>query len=464
MLELPGFSRRINPRAVSAYLAFNSIPTPMTIFEEARKLPAGTTLAWEEGQLTQRRFADARPLPADRVRRGPAGPLAAELRETLRDSVRAHLVADVPVGVLLSGGVDSAGLTALAAEETGERVRTFSIGFEEASFDELEKARLVARRYGTDHHELVLRPDAAELLPNLVAAFDEPFGDSSAVPTYLVSELASGEVKVALSGEGGDELFGGYHTYVADLIAPRVGRAAALAAPLVEALPSSDRKVSFDYRAKRFVRAANLPPLERHHAWKEIFSAEQRAAILADGADGWDPVDLYRDRYSETEGAEPLARLQDVDLGIYLVDDLLVKTDRSSMAHSLELRVPFLDQRVADFALSLATPLKVRGFAKKRLLRRAFAPLVPTEILRGRKQGFSIPLAAWLRGPLEPFARDVLSPATLTRQGLFDPAAVSPLLDRHCTGREDLSRQLWGLMAFTLWFDRQAGAGSASSV
>jgi asparagine synthase (glutamine-hydrolysing) len=466
MLEQPGFSRAIDPRALSAYLAFNSIPAPLTIFSAARKLPPGSALAWQDGELSESRYARPAPVPAAQVRRGPEDALAAELRETLADSVRAHLVADVPVGVLLSGGVDSAALAALAAAESGAGVKTFSIGFEEGSFDELERARLVAERYRTEHHELVLRPDAAELLPELVGAFDEPFGDSSAVPTYLVSRLAAGEVKVALSGEGGDELFGGYYTYVADLLAPRLGGLAALAAPLVEALPSSDRKVSFDYKAKRFVRAARLPPLERHHAWKEIFSASQRAALLADGPKthvyrgksahrpGWDPVDLYRERYAETEGAEPLARLQDVDLGIYLVDDLLVKTDRSSMAHSLELRVPFLDNRVADFALGLATPLKVRRLAKKRLLRQALAPLLPAEILRAPKQGFSIPLAGWLRGPLQPFAREVLSPATLTRQGCLDPATVTRLLERHCSEREDLSRQLWGLMAFTLWHDR----------
>ena len=467
MLEHPGFSREIDPRAVAAYLAFNSIPAPLTIFAEARKLAPGTLLSWRDGELSERRYARPRPVAAERVRRRPAAGLADELRETLRDSVRAHLVADVPVGVLLSGGVDSAGLAALAAGEEGAGVKTFSVGFEEASFDELDRARLVARRYGTDHHEIVLRPDAVELLPKLVEAFDEPFGDSSALPTYLVSELAAANVKVALSGEGGDELFGGYYTYVADLLAARVGRFAPLAAPLVEALPSSDAKVSFDYKAKRFVRAARLPPLERHHAWKEIFSSGQRTALLADGPEsgdidrfearrhgGWDPLDLYRERYAETAGAEPLARLQDVDLGIYLVDDLLVKTDRSSMAHSLELRVPFLDNEVADFALGLATPLKVRGLAKKRLLRRALAPLLPREILRAPKQGFSIPVAAWLRGPLQGYARDLLSPANLERQGCFDPAAVGALLDSHCAGREDLSRQLWGLMAFTLWFDR----------
>jgi asparagine synthase (glutamine-hydrolysing) len=456
MLEQPGFSREIEPRAVAAFLAFNSIPAPLTIFAEARKLPAGTLAVWRDGELTQRRYARPEPVLAKQARRRPQGELAGELRETLRDSVRAHLVADVPVGVLLSGGVDSAGLVALAAGEQADPVKTFSVGFEEASFDELDRARLVATRYGTEHHEIVLRPDAVELLPKLVEAFDEPFGDSSALPTYLVSELAAGEVKVALSGEGGDELFGGYYTYVADLLAARVGRLAALAAPLAERLPSSDAKVSLDYKAKRFARGAHLPPLERHHAWKEIFSRELQAALLGPRDPGWDPVDLYRERYAETAGAEPLARLQDVDLGIYLVDDLLVKTDRSSMAHSLELRVPFLDNEVAAMALGLSTPLKVRGLAKKRLLRQALAPLLPKEVLRGPKQGFSIPVAAWLRGPLQPFARETLSAETLARQGWLDPATVAAQLDAHCSGREDLSRQLWGLIAFTLWFDRYA--------
>jgi asparagine synthase (glutamine-hydrolysing) len=457
MLEQPGFSREIDPQAVAAYLAFNSIPAPLTIFAEARKLPPGHLLSWEAGEIAIRRYARPGPVAADQVARGSEAEMAGELREVLDDSIRAHLVADVPVGVLLSGGVDSGGIAALASAHASEPVRTFSIGFEESGFDELDRARLVARRYGTDHHELILRPDAVDLLPKLVEAFDEPFGDSSALPTYLVSELAAGHVKVALSGEGGDELFGGYYTYVADLLARRVGRLAALAQPLAEALPSRSDRVGFDYKAKRFARAAaNSDPLERHHAWKEIFSGERRAALVGAGGSAWDPVDLYRERYAETAGAEPLARMQDVDLGIYLVDDLLVKTDRLSMAHSLELRVPFLDPKVAEFAMALPTRMKVRGFAKKRLLRRALEPLLPREVVHGRKQGFSIPLAAWLRGPLEPWAREVLAPATLERQGLLEPAAVAPLLDRHCSGREDLSRQIWGLMALTLWFDRYA--------
>jgi asparagine synthase (glutamine-hydrolysing) len=462
LMRQPGFSRDVDLDALEAFLAFNSIPAPLTIFTESRKLPAGHLLIAEGGEVESRRYARPRPVQAPEVRDDSGKDLEAELRHRLRDSVRAHLVSDVPVGVLLSGGIDSSALTALAAEESSERVNTFSIGFEESSFDELEQARLVADRYGTDHHELVLRPDAVELLPRLVEAFDEPFADSSALPTYLVSQLAAGSVKVALSGEGGDELFGGYYTYVADVLAPRLGPLAPALAPIVRRLPSSSAKASFDYKAKRFVNGARLPPLERHHAWKEIFSEDARAELLAGGGHRRsDPLDVYRERYRETDGAEPLARLQDVDLGIYLVDDLLVKTDRASMAHSLEARVPFCDQAVADLALALPRRHRVRGFAKKRLLRRAVAPLLPRSIIQGRKQGFSIPVAAWLRGELEPFAREVLSTETVARQGYFRPEAVTRLIDDHGARREDLSRQIWGLLAFTLWVERYAREPSA---
>jgi asparagine synthase (glutamine-hydrolysing) len=464
LLRQPGFGVEIDPDALQAFLAFNSIPAPLTIYKEARKLPAGHLLIWEQGNARLACYARPGPVPADAVRGDPAGRLAGELRDRLRDSVRAHLVADVPVGVMLSGGVDSSALAALAAGETSGQLRTFSIGFEESSFDELAGARRVAEIYGTEHHELVVQPDAVELLPKLVDAFDEPFADSSALPTYLVSELASGSVKVALSGEGGDELFGGYYTYVADSIPPWLGRAARAFSPLVEALPSSSSKVSFDYKAKRFVRAAHLPVLERHHAWKEIFSADARAALLtSDKARDSDPLDVYRARYEETRGAEQLARLQDVDLGIYLVDDLLVKTDRASMAHSLEARVPFLDSAVADFALSLPARHKVRGFAKKRLMRRAVAPLLPKSIVHGRKKGFSAPIAGWLRGQMEGFARDALSAETISRHGYFDPGAVSRLIDDHVAGREDFSRQIWGLLSFTLWCERRASGHPVAS-
>jgi asparagine synthase (glutamine-hydrolysing) len=439
--------------ALEAFLAFNSIPAPYSIFRDVRKLPAGHVLVWENGEVSLERYARPGPVAEPGLRDGDEAELVEELRARLRDSVRAHLLSDVPVGVLLSGGVDSAALAALAAQETTEPVHTFTIGFAERSFDERADARLVAERYGTEHHELLVRPEPQLLLRALAEAFDEPFADSSALPTYLVSQLAAEHVKVALSGEGGDELFGGYYTYVADLVSDRLAPLARAVRPLVEALPASTRKASLDYKAKRFVRAAHLPPLERHHGWKEIFSAEARAELTG-RRPTFDPVDVYRRRYAETAGAPQLARLQDVDFGVYLVDDLLVKTDRASMAHSLEARVPFLDPLVTNLAFALPTRLKVRGLAKKVLLRKAAEPLLPAEVVHGRKRGFSIPAAAWLRGELEPFARETLAPGNLQRQGFFQAQPITRLLDEHVAGREDWSRQLWGLLAFTLWYER----------
>jgi asparagine synthase (glutamine-hydrolysing) len=449
--ELDALPRgEIDLDALDAFLTFNAIPAPLSIFREIRKLPPGYTLTWQDGRIALARFARPGPLPP---RHGEdEAELVEECRARLRDSVRAHLIADVPVGVLLSGGVDSGALAALAAQESSEPVRTFSIGFEDASFDELEGARAVASRYGTRHRELVLKPDAALLLPALAAAFDEPFADSSALPTYLVSKLAAEDVKVALSGEGGDELFGGYYTYVADQLAERIGPLASLSRPLVERLPTSTRRVSFDYKAKRFARAAHLPPLERHHGWKEIFSPDARAELTGREST-FDPLGTQRRRFAETEGHELVTRLQDVDLGFYLVDDLLTKTDRASMAWSLEARVPFLDTVVTNFAFSLPVRHKVRGFAKKRLLRRAVEPLLPREVVHGRKRGFSIPAAAWLRGGLEPFARATLSADTLRRHGLLRHDIATRLIDDHVDGRADYSRQIWGLLAFTLWFE-----------
>jgi asparagine synthase (glutamine-hydrolysing) len=437
--------------ALEAFLTFNVVPGPLSIYQDIRKLLPGHTLSWQNGRTSIERYARTGPLPARHDE--DEGELLEECRARLRDSVRAHLIADVPVGVLLSGGVDSGALTAFAAEESSDAVRTFSIGFEEASFNELDGARAVAQRYGTVHRELTLRPDAALLLPALADAFDEPFADSSALPTYLVSKLAAEDVKVALSGEGGDELFGGYYTYVADLLAERFGPLAARARPLADLLPSSARKASFDYRLKKFTRAASLPPLDRHHAYKEIFSPDVRAELTGRTSE-FDPLTGYRERFAATEGFELLTRLQDVDFGLYLVDDLLTKTDRASMAWSLEARVPFMDTVVSNFAFSLPAKHKVRGFSKKRLLRKALEPLLPREIVHAKKRGFSIPAAAWLRGELEPFARETLAHDTLRRQGYLQPEAVTRLIDDHVSGREDLSRQLWGLLAFTLWHER----------
>ncbi len=465
LLRLPDFSREIDLEAVEAFLAFSFVPAPLSIFREARKLPPACVLTWdpELGSVEIERFASTAPAQAGELRGESEEELAEELRERLRDSVQAHLIADVPVGVLLSGGVDSCALAALAAESAG-RVSTFTIGFEDRGFDERDLARLVAERYGTDHHELLVRPDAAELLPALSTAFDEPFADSSAIPTYLVSQLARRHVKVALSGEGGDEFFGGYNYYAGHGLAHRLAPAARLLRPLVERLPTSTGKPSsFDWKAKRFVRSAGLSTLERHYAWKSVFTPEERSElVLPDRRSALDPLEILRPHYEQAEGAEELARVMGIDLAVFLVDDMLVKTDRASMAHSLEARVPILDPVVAELALALPSRLKVRGLAKKRLLRRAVAPLLPREILEGEKRGFVPPIGAWLSGELRDLTREVLSPGNLRRQGLFRPELATRLLEDHAARRADNSRKIWALLTFSLWHERYAD-GSASS-
>jgi asparagine synthase (glutamine-hydrolysing) len=437
LLALPGCSRELDPDALEAYFDGGYVPAPLTIFRGARKLPQGCVLTFRVGDDEPAVERYARPAPSSGGT-GSDEALAEELRALLRDSVRAHLLSDVPVGVLLSGGVDSSALTALAAEQMSEPLHTFSIGFAEEQYDELGKARVVAERLGTEHHELRLNPNIVELFPAVASSFDEPFADDAAIPTYLVSQLAAQTVKVALAGEGGDELFGGYDVYAAHSIA----RVARPFTPLLRRLPSP--------RLQRFGGAATLPVFERHLAWKRMFTPEARHGLLR--AHGADPVELYRRRWSETNGSDDLTRVLDLDLGTYLVDELLVKADRASMAHSLEVRVPFLDTALSAFALGLPSRFKVLGLAKKRLLRKALAPILPAEILSAPKHGFTLPAAEWLRGPLEPYARELLA----NDRGLFDGSVVTRLLDDHVARRSDNWKQLWTLLSFAAWHDRYA--------
>jgi asparagine synthase (glutamine-hydrolysing) len=461
LLALGGLSRAVDPDAFEQYLTLNAVMAPRTMLAAVRKLPAGHRLIATPGRPVRvQRWARDLPAAEHDVRRAPRAELAAEVRERLRDAVRAHLVADVPVGVLLSGGVDSGLICALAAQEAGPGLATFTIGFEERSFDESARARAVARRYGTDHHEVSCRAGDADHLAELAWTFDEPRGDSTALPYWLAARAASGHRKVVLSGEGGDELFAGYQTYAAARLGAGGAGAAARLAPLAAALPSSSRRLSLDFRLRRLARGAGLGALERHHAFKEILSGPQRAALVAGDRRGTaDPLATHRARWIESAGAPAVARLQDVDLGTFLADDLLLQTDRAGMAHGLEIRVPFLDPVVAELALALPTAAKLRGLQTKAILREAAAPLLPAAVVRGPKRGFVAPAAAWLRGPLLPLARDVLSEATLRRQGFLRPGAVHALLERHVARQEDLARPLWALMAFTLWHDAVGASG-----
>ncbi|MBE2315357.1 asparagine synthase (glutamine-hydrolyzing) [Solirubrobacter sp. CPCC 204708] len=449
LLALPGFPRDIDPEAVEAYLAHNAVPAPGTIFRAARKLEPGHRLIVTPAGIRLERYA--RPRPAAEHRTEPLATLAAEARERLAASVRAHLQADAPVGVLLSGGIDSGLVTAVA----GAPVKTFSVGFDIAAFDELTHARAVAERYGTDHHELRLAADDAAELEGVAATYDEPSGDATALPYWLLARFAAREVKAVLTGEGADELFGGYQTYVADRLGAPAARAAQALAPAVARFPSSSGRLSLDFQLRRLALGAGLGPLERHHAFKQTFSAALRRELL-----GWSghPLAPLRARYAETHGLDPIARLQDVDAGTFLADDLLPQADRAGMAHGLEVRVPFLDPVVAELAYALPVDARVRGLETKRVLRAAAAQLLPEAVVRGPKRGFCTPVAAWLRGPLEPLARDLLAPDRVARQGWLNPSTVTRLLERHLARREDLGRSLWALIAFGLWHDAWAAA------
>ena len=366
------------------------------------------------------------------------------------------MVSDVPFGAFLSGGLDSSTIVALMTRHN-PRVKTFSVGFTAAQYSELSHAALVARHFGTEHHELVVRPDAMTLLPELVRSFDEPFADSSAIPVYCVSRLARESVKVALSGEGGDEVFAGYQTYSAWRYAELYKKlpsflSRTLIPAVVHRLPVSHRRVSFDYRAKRFVDAALQAPLEGHFGWKVVFTEEAKAKLYAHARPGLhSPIRLFRDVWATESGADPLTRLQRVDQDVYLPDDILVKADRMSMANSLEARVPFLDHRVVEFALGLPPELRLHGFTRKYLLRRAMAKDLPRETLHGKKRGFNVPIPAWLNGELRDLTRDTLGSQRLREAGELDPAVVETLLREHATHRADHSRPIWTLLSYALW-------------
>jgi asparagine synthase (glutamine-hydrolysing) len=456
----------VDPQALHDYLTLGYVPDPASIFTGVRQVAPGHVLVAEPGEgggrVRATRYWHLRGHVAPDERRSEAE-WQDELVRTLRAAVESHLMSDVPLGVFLSGGLDSGTIVALMHELGVHPIRTFTIGFGEKSYSELDQARSVAERFGTEHHSLVVRPDAAALLPTLVRHFDEPFADSTALPVWYVSELARQHVKVVLCGEGGDEVLAGYQTYQAWRYASAYARlppvlGQRLVPNLVRRLPVSHARVSFDFRAKRFVTGAYLPPAAGHLWWKAVLTEDVKASIYPEGTSAdtkprLEPtVRLFEALWDEADG-DPLDRLQYIDTALYLPADLLVKADRMSMAHSLEARVPFLDRAVVELGRRIPSRLRLRGLTTKYLLRRAMASRLPAAVVRGKKLGFNVPMSAWLAGDLREFTYDVLAPARLRRQGLLDPAAVGRLLDEHMTRQNDHSHALWTLLVLTVWHD-----------
>ncbi|HID78442.1 MAG TPA: asparagine synthase (glutamine-hydrolyzing) [Planctomycetaceae bacterium] len=460
LLELPEVPRQIDPQAVDLYLTYQYVPHPWTIFRGICKLPPAHYGVYCDGQLSVYRYWQ----PDFNVEEPrPAGEYAAELRQLLGDAVGLRLQSEVPLGAFLSGGTDSTIVVGLMCQQASEPVRTFSIGFPVAEYDETRYAQLVAQRLGTRHEQFRVEPDAVAVLDQLVWHYDEPFADSSAIPTWYVSQLTRQHVTVALSGDGGDELFAGYPRYRAVWLARAFDRIPSLlrrllAGPHWQKLPASARQKSLRRRLKRFGEVLNLPPHRRYLEWIAIFNEWRRAELYTDdfvaSLPEEDPFQFLAAAFRQCRSRDPVTATSLADLMTYLPCDLMTKVDIASMAHGLECRQPFLDYRVVELAARMPLREKFRLGRGKRILLDAFADLVPPAVRRRPKMGFGVPLDHWFRGPLATLARDVLTDRKTATRGLFQPTAVRRLLEDHIAGRFDHSYRLWALLVLELWHRR----------
>ena len=462
LLAAGAVDARINLRALDHYLAFLYTPRDESIFEGVRKLPPGHYLRWRDGRTEVTRYwqiAEREPFA------GTERDAIVELDRVLQDAVRSHLVSDVPLGAFLSGGVDSSAVVGMMARASSRPVQTFSVGFDEPEFDELDHARVVARHFGTDHHEFVVRPDGLAILDDLVSHFDEPFADSSAIPTWYVSEIARRHVTVVLSGDGGDELFGGYDRYLAHprvaafdrLPVPGLRRTAALVWP----------HLPHGMRGKNFLRHVARDTAGRYLDSIALFHADERAALLTTDArsalaeDSESTLARHFDRFC---GLPHESRMMRFDFETYLPEDVLTKVDRMSMAHSIESRVPLLDNLVIDFAATLPARFKIRDGRRKHVFKETLRPLLPPGILERRKQGFGVPIGVWFRGGLTGLFSDVLESPRARQRGYFEPSFVSRLLREHLAGQRDHALRLWQLLVFELWHRHYLDTPTAAHV
>jgi asparagine synthase (glutamine-hydrolysing) len=451
----PSCPTELDHEALERYLAHEYVPSPRSIVAGVSKLPAGHRLVWERGRTSVERYWD---VPASPVATHPDDELAGELRAHLSEAVRLRLAGDVPLGAFLSGGIDSSSVVALMFEHLlAGQVKTFSIGFEEPSFDESEHALAVARHFGTDHHEEVFAARTVlDVLPELAGQLDEPFADPSILPTYLLSRFARRSVTVALGGDGSDELLAGYPTFAAEAAAARYPVPRTLhervVAPLVEWLPISKQDFGVDLELERFLRGVHASPAVRHQLWLGAFSPAEQAALLA-GPLGCDPYADAAALHDDPSRARPLERLLYLYAKTCLADGILVKTDRASMLASLAVRAPFLDHTLVEFLARVPSHLKLRRRKTKVLLKRAVTGLLPPGIADRPTQGIRIPVAAWLKAELREPMLDLLSAERLRGQGLFEPREAERLVREHLSGRRDHRKQLWTLLMFQLWLE-----------
>ncbi|MBD3388491.1 MAG: asparagine synthase (glutamine-hydrolyzing) [Candidatus Altiarchaeales archaeon] len=459
LLKYPGLERSIDLDALRMYLAFEFVPAPYSIIEGVRKLPPGHTLTLEDGNVKVGRYWGMRFEDSGERRSAKLE----GIRSRLKSSVERRLVSDVPLGVFLSGGLDSSIIVSLMSELVPpDRIKTFTIGFEDRSFDESNHARRVAEHFGTDHHERLLKADdMLGILEEVVGFLDEPFGDASVIPTYLLSKYTREHVTVALGGDGGDELFCGYPTFQAEKI-HRYYRIMPLPVRrvlkrLADSLPVSTSNISLDFKLKRFVSGDGYDGLRRHQAWLGSFTPEEQEKLLSadvKNRTSKDPYGIIDDAFagSGVEGFD--GRLIYFYSRFYLGGDILAKLDRASMAVSLEARSPFLDHYFIEYACSIPYGDKVRGLTTKAILKDAFRDSIPADIVDRSKKGFGIPVAEWLKKDLKPLALKAFDRERLEEEGIFNPDHVQGLLDEHFTGRADHRKKIWTLLMFQMWRER----------
>ncbi|PID56442.1 asparagine synthase (glutamine-hydrolyzing) [candidate division KSB3 bacterium] len=458
ILQCENVPREVNLDALDRFLTFEYVFSPETIFQHIHKLPPGHFLLLKNGEIRIEQYWDNLPKLGQEHSEDD---YAAHLAEVLEEATRLRMISDVPLGALLSGGIDSSTIVAYMAKHSARPVKTFSIGFEEQSYNELDYARTVSEHFKTEHHEFIIKPDAVDLVDRLVRNLDEPFGDFSIFPTYLVSKMAREHVTVVLSGDGGDELFAGYDTYIADRVArscqklPSILRKRAIPA-FVNSIPPSPKKKGFANRAKRFVEGTMLSPDFMHTRWMTFLQDQEKRQLytgaLLDSFENGNSHKYILEYFQRSSSAEtPLAQQGYVDIKTYMTDDILVKVDRMSMATSLETRVPFLDHHVMEYAATIPTRLKLKGLTTKYILKKAVNGLLPDKILTRGKEGFSIPIKNWLGHELRPLLLETLSEKRIAQRGYFQPAYVRQLVQEHLDGKENHSHRLWALMMFEIW-------------
>ncbi len=461
LLLHPDVGREIVPEAIHYYLSFMCVPAPLTAYRQIKKLEPGHTLRFNRrGEVKIERYWQPDFSRKVKITDDEA---AEQVVDVLRDAVRVRLMSEVPLGAFLSGGIDSSAVVALMSELSSTPVKTFSIGFEEQDFSELEHARRVAKHVGADHHEFIVRPDALEVLPMLIEHYGEPYADSSAIPTYYVSRETRRHVTVALNGDGGDECFAGYERYAAMRLAetyrtsvPGFIRDSVIGGAL-DMLPAATGKSRLR-QAQRFSSAASLPTSERYLRWVSVFDREAKHDLytkeFTQQVGGHDALNVLSPWYSAANGSGVVDAALLTDTMTYLPNDLLTKVDIASMAVSLEARSPFLDHLVIEFAARLPENLKLRALTTKYVLKKALRMLLPPEILNRRKMGFGVPISYWLRGPMQPMMRETLLGERSMRRGILRPERVSHLVEEHVSKRADHAHRLWTLLMLELWFKR----------